>query len=950
MKKKYLFIVIAFFLVGFGIHAKPAFATTGNMYVVDNGYNSVQIRSATGTYLSQFGAGSNNGLVYPYRSAFDGSGNLWVIDQYAEAIKKFIASGTTYVYSGIQFGSYGSPFYNPVDIAFDSGGNMWINDDGAHVLDEYVASGTTYKYSTNFSTNGGQGMSINASGRFLVAEQGYVSGLVDIYSSTGTLINTFGATGSSCSGQFTDITSIVATGTSVFVSDNQNGCVEQWTASGTTYVFKTAFGNSGLGQMDQPAAVTVDGGGNVWAADGDLSKSRVVEFVASGTTYAYSKAIGSPGTGNTNFNEPMGITFDSSGNVYVTDSGNNRISKFNSSGSFVAQFGSSGNGYFNDLEGIGQDSSGNVWLLSAGDNNVEEFSSSGVYMSQFSLGAFGLIQIPSGLAVDPNNNLWVTDLYGGIQEYSPTGTLGVSLTTSGSNCSAGNINYPNSPTFDSAGHLWVIQNGNQCVEEFSATGTIMQSFSRGSDFSGVALAFDGSGNLWVSDDGASTSIDEFSSTGSFINSFSVATSAGPNEGIEGLAFDSNGKLWATDESGRTNGDNGIDEFSTAGALLFSTGTFGQGGPYIDTASRIIFATSGGGGSPSVSSFSASPTIVASAGTSTLSWTVSNASSVAISPIALSTSTLIGSTTVNPTVTTAYTLTATNPNGTSTATTSVMVGATNISSAAAQHWAWNDKIGWIDFYDTQNIIVSSTSLTGYASSSAGYISLDCGTSPNGNICTTRNSNYGVSNDGSGNLSGWAWNDMYGWISFCGNSSGGGSTWNGSKWVCPSSPTYQVVINPTSGIFSGWAWNDTIGWISFNCSNTGNCGSPSQYDVVTSWIGANGTTTTGTLDSETFDTGVSSGAQLNSVTWQGTAPASTTVGFQFAVSASSTGPWTYAGLDGTSGTMYTGLAGAPIPLSNYPSLKGRYFRYHIILITNGSGTVTPSVQGVSVNWSP
>jgi secreted PhoX family phosphatase len=114
--------------------------------------------------------------------------------------------------------------------------------------------------------------------------------------------------------------------------------------------------------------------------------------------------------------------------------------------------------------------------------------------------------------------------------------------------------------------------------------------------------------------------------------------------------------------------------------------------------------------------------------------------------------------------------------------------------------------------------------------------------------------------------------------------------------------------------------------------------------------NGTTTTGTLDSETFDTGVSSGAQLNSVTWQGTAPASTTVGFQFAVSASSTGPWTYAGLDGTSGTMYTGLAGAPIPLSNYPSLKGRYFRYHIILITNGSGTVTPSVQGVSVNWSP
>jgi hypothetical protein len=282
------------------------------------------------------------------------------------------------------------------------------------------------------------------------------------------------------------------------------------------------------------------------------------------------------------------------------------------------------------------------------------------------------------------------------------------------------------------------------------------------------------------------------------------------------------------------------------------------------------------------------------------------------------------------------------------------GITNISSSSLQHWAWNDAIGWMDFYDTQNIIVASTNITGYASSSAGYISLDCGTAPNGsggeqNICGT--SDYGVSNDGSGHLAGWAWNDAYGWISFCGNSSGA-STWNGSSWVCPSSPTYQVVINPLTGVFSGWAWNDTAGWISFNCSNTPStpCGSPSQYDVVTSWT-ANGTSTTGTLDSQTFDTGVTSGAQLNSVTWQGTVPASTTVGFQFAVSTSSTpGSWSFKGYDGTSGTTYAGVAGVPIPLTNYPALTGRYFRYRIILTSNPNGTATPRVTGVSVNWSP
>ena len=276
------------------------------------------------------------------------------------------------------------------------------------------------------------------------------------------------------------------------------------------------------------------------------------------------------------------------------------------------------------------------------------------------------------------------------------------------------------------------------------------------------------------------------------------------------------------------------------------------------------------------------------------------------------------------------------------------GVTNISASSSQHWAWNDTIGWMDFYNTHNIIVSSAKLTGYASSSAGYISLDCAPDGSGggqNVCGT--SDYGVSNNGSGNLAGWAWNDGYGWISFCGNSSGGGSTLSGSSWICPSSPTYQVVINPTTGVFSGWAWNDTLGWISFNCSNTSNCDT-SQYDVVTTWT-LTGVAATGTLDSETFDTGVTSGGQLNSVTWEGSAPASTAVGFQFAVASSSSGPWNFVGPDGTSATTYNGIPGAPISLTDYPVLDGRYFRYRVILSTNSTGSATPTVNGVQVNWS-
>ena len=77
------------------------------------------------------------------------------------------------------------------------------------------------------------------------------------------------------------------------------------------------------------------------------------------------------------------------------------------------------------------------------------------------------------------------------------------------------------------------------------------------------------------------------------------------------------------------------------------------------------------GGPTINSFSASPTLIAPAGTSTLSWNVTNANSLTINPGGISTTTLIGSIVVHPTTTT-YTLNATNVHGTTTATTTVAV--------------------------------------------------------------------------------------------------------------------------------------------------------------------------------------------------------------------------------------------------------------------------------------
>lgn len=117
---------------------------------------------------------------------------------------------------------------------------------------------------------------------------------------------------------------------------------------------------------------------------------------------------------------------------------------------------------------------------------------------------------------------------------------------------------------------------------------------------------------------------------------------------------------------------------TADQIVTSTGNYGD--TFSENTSTMpamyaYIATFIAPSPPLIYSFSPSPSAVAPAGTSTISWTIANASSVAITPGTISTSTLVGSFIVHPTSTTTYTLTATNGNGTSFATTSVVVDTT-----------------------------------------------------------------------------------------------------------------------------------------------------------------------------------------------------------------------------------------------------------------------------------
>jgi hypothetical protein len=107
--------------------------------------------------------------------------------------------------------------------------------------------------------------------------------------------------------------------------------------------------------------------------------------------------------------------------------------------------------------------------------------------------------------------------------------------------------------------------------------------------------------------------------------------------------------------------------------------------------------------------------------------------------------------------------------------------------------------------------------------------------------------------------------------------------------------------------------------------------------------------------TFNTGDTSGAQLNSFIWQGSTPSNSSVRFQFAVSNASRGPWNFEGPDGTINTYFSGNAGVPVSFlstaQGYALFNGyQYFRYRVTLFADLADLYTPTVTQVSVNWSP
>lgn len=131
------------------------------------------------------------------------------------------------------------------------------------------------------------------------------------------------------------------------------------------------------------------------------------------------------------FNVPVGVAADAEGNIYVMDTNNSRVQKFDSEGNFLLTWGSegSGEGQFGDIlnprEGrLAVDTQGNVYVIDLKNSRVQKFDSNGNYLTQWGTKGYseGQFTEPFDIAADQHNNIYVSDAGNNtIQKFDETG-------------------------------------------------------------------------------------------------------------------------------------------------------------------------------------------------------------------------------------------------------------------------------------------------------------------------------------------------------------------------------------------------------------------------------------------------------------------------------------------------------------------------------------------------
>lgn len=245
--------------------------------------------------------------------------------------------------------------------------------------------------------------------------------------------------------------------------------------------------------LSDPSGLALDGAGNLYIADaGNNAIREIVQATGIIVTVAGNGAQGNAGDGgpaiNANLHQPLGVTIDTVGDLYIADTGNNRIRRVDAVSGTIANVAGDPGG----TSGYSGDNSPAASALLNGPNAVAFDASGNMY-------------IPDSL----NNVVRVVDTTGTISTFAGGGATVINYGPA----NAAQFNSPSAVVVDPAQNVYIADTQNNAIRKVYAGGgyfaTLAELGASGGFFNGngysqglsgpAGLALDGSGNLYFAD-------------------------------------------------------------------------------------------------------------------------------------------------------------------------------------------------------------------------------------------------------------------------------------------------------------------------------------------------------------------------------------------------------------------------------------------------------------------
>jgi sugar lactone lactonase YvrE len=525
-------------------------------------------------------------LFHPMGLALDSTGNLYITDSDNARIREVTTNGVINTVAGNGIVGYGgdagqateAEFSNPMGLALDPTGNLYIADSNNHRIRKITASngiittvagnGIPGFYGDTGAATAAQlwfptGVAIDTAGNMYIAD--YFNQRIREVTVLDQLINTVagigtvgfsGDGGAATSAQFSYPLSVSLDGAgNLFIADIYNfrirklapGGVISTVAGVATVGFSGDGGPANKAQLNQPFGLAVDTAGNLLIADFGNQRVRkvtsngVIQTVAGIGIQGFS-GDGGPAT-SAALHLPTDVALDTTGNLFIADSGNARIRKVTPGGIISTVAGNGTPGYSGEggqatsaqlygPAGVATDAAGNLFIADYLNQRVFKVTPGNVISTIAGNGTQGFngdggsataaqLNEPWGIAVDAAGNLFIADLANNrIRKVTTNGVIGTvagigvpGFSGDGGQATLAQLYRPVGVAVDGAGNLFIADSGNNCIRMVTpggiistVAGTTMPGF--GGDGGAATLAqlynptkvvLDSVGNLFISD-------------------------------------------------------------------------------------------------------------------------------------------------------------------------------------------------------------------------------------------------------------------------------------------------------------------------------------------------------------------------------------------------------------------------------------------------------------------